>query len=185
MSMYYLMAQLPSLDGMGENAPPPITEERFEELCRRFLGRKAQRSLESLTLTPPRDFARSASPLINAWNAGERDLRLALGKARAERMKKTFDAGDADLPAGLLQTARTAAEMEDPMEAEKFLSRYRQDFLESLRPMDMFAEDAVFYYALKLKLLVRASRFDAAAGKAAYRNIYNSILNGDRLEVLS
>ena len=122
---------------------------------------------------------------INAWNAGERDLRLALGKARAERMKKIFDAGDADLPAGLLQTARTAAEMEDPMEAEKFLSRYRQDFLESLRPMDMFAEDAVFYYALKLKLLVRASRFDAAAGKAAYRNIYNSIINGDRLEVVS
>ena len=33
--------------------------------------------------------------------------------------------------------------------------------------------------------MLRASRFDTQAGKAAYQNIYSSILNGDRLEVLS
>lgn len=185
MSMYYLMAQLPSLDGIGENAPPPITEERFHELCHCFLGKKAQRNLDRLTLAPPRDFEKSESSLINAWNTAERDLRLALGKMRAEQMQKHFDAGDAVFPIGLLQAARTAVEMENPMEAEKFLNHYRLEFLETLRPMDMFSEDSVFYYGLKLKLILRASRFDTSAGKAAYRNIYSSILNGDRLEVLS
>ena len=29
MAAYYLVAQLPSLDGLGERAPLPITEERF------------------------------------------------------------------------------------------------------------------------------------------------------------
>ena len=185
MSLYYLMSQLPSLDGLGENAAPPITEERFLELCHRFLGKKAQRNLDRLTLSPPRDFEPSPSALINAWNAGERDLRLALSRVRAERMQKSFDTGGADLSIDLLQAARTAAEMGDPLEAEQFLNRYRLAFLETLRPMDLFAEDSVFYYGLKLKLMLRASRFDTQAGKAAYQNIYSSILNGDRLEVLS
>ena len=103
MSMYYLMAQLPSLDGIGENAPPPITEERFHELCHCFLGKKAQRNLDRLTLAPPRNFEKSGSSLINAWNTAERDLRLALGKMRAEQMQKNFDAGDAAFPVGILQ----------------------------------------------------------------------------------
>ena len=90
MSMYYLMAQLPSLDGIGENAPPPITEERFHELCHCFLGKKAQRNLNRLTLAPPRDFEKSGSSLINAWNTAERDLRLALGKCALSKCKKTL-----------------------------------------------------------------------------------------------
>ena len=43
MAEYYFMSQLPSLDGIGEQVPLPITEERFLELCHRFLGKKAQR----------------------------------------------------------------------------------------------------------------------------------------------
>ena len=71
-----------------------------------------------------------------------------------------------------------------PMEAEKFLNQYRMDFLESLRPMDTFCEDSVFYYGLKLKLMMRIRQFDEALGEAAYKEIYNSIMNGDRLEGL-
>ena len=40
MAEYYLISQLPSLDGISENTPLPITEERFTELCNRFLGEK-------------------------------------------------------------------------------------------------------------------------------------------------
>ena len=40
----------------------------------------------------------------------------------------------------------------------------------------------MFYYALKLKLILRISNFDAENGKTIYKNIYNSIINGDRLE---
>ena len=42
MAEYYLISQLPSLDGISENTPLPIDEERFFELCGQHLGKKAQ-----------------------------------------------------------------------------------------------------------------------------------------------
>ena len=59
MAAYYLIAQLPSLDGLGERAPLPITEERFLQLCQSFLSKKAQRGLRWLTLAPPRRLDRT------------------------------------------------------------------------------------------------------------------------------
>lgn len=184
MAEYYLISQLPSLDGISENMPLPITEERFLELCERFLGRKAQSEIKKLTLVPPPISEKSTSVLIQAWNDGERNLRLALGKARAEKMKKPFDTENTSFSLELMKAANTAVDLESPMEAEKFLSDYRLEFLEALRPMDTFSEDFVYYYGLKLKLILRIRQFDAKLGEAAYRNIYNSILNGDRLEAI-
>ncbi len=182
MAEYYLISQLPSLDGIGENMPLPITEERFLDLCNRFLGKKALNEIKKLTLSPERNYEKSDSALVEAWNEGERNLRLALAKVRADKMKKSFDAGNKNLPVGLVKAANEAAETESPLEAEKFLNLYRLKFLESLRPMDSFSDDFIFYYGLKLKLILRIRQFDADTGKNAYRNLYNSILNGDRSE---
>ncbi|MCH5317995.1 MAG: DUF2764 family protein [Eubacterium sp.] len=184
MAEYYLISQLPSLDGIGENMPLPITEERFLELCNSFLGKKAQNEMKNLTLLPPKSQEHSGSALLKAWNESERNLRLSLGKVRAEKMKKNFDAGNRILPMEYIKVASAAIEMDNPMEAEKFLNRYRLELLEALRPMNSFSEDFVFYYGLKLKLLLRIRQFDTDAGEAAYKNIYNSVLNGDRLEVI-
>ena len=184
MAEYYLISQLPSLDGISENTPLPITSERFSELCQRFLGKKAQGELEKLTLAPSRNAEKASSALIEKWNEGERNLRIALAKLRADKMNKSFEAETQSFPAGLLQAARTAVDFESPMEAEKFLNKYRLDFLETLRPMDSFSEEFVFYYGLKLKLIERIRKFDSESGEAAYRNIYSSIMNGDRSEVI-
>ena len=184
MAEYYLISQLPSLDGIGEITPLPITEERFTELCNRFLGDKEQSELKKLTLLPPKNYESSGSNLIDAWNESERNLRLALGKVRAERIKKPFDTENRILPVEYIKAASTAIEMENPMEAEKFLSRYRLEILETLRPMDSFSQDYIFYYGLRLKLILRIRQFETQAGEKAYRNIYNSILNGDRLEAI-
>ena len=184
MAEYYLISQLPSLDGINENAPLPINQERFEELCQRFLGKKAQTELKMLTLIPPMNPEKSSSALVEKWNEGESDLRLALAKLRADKMNKHFEVGNRSFSVGLMQAARSAVESESPMEAEKLLNRYRLDFLESLRPMDSFSEDFIFYYGLKLKLIERIRKFDSESGEAAYRNIYNSIMNGDRSEVI-
>lgn len=184
MAEYYLISQLPSLDGINENTPLPITSERFAELCRRFLGKKVQGESEKITLAPPRSPEKTASPLIEKWNEGERNLRLALAKLRADKLGKHFDSDNQSFSAGLLQAARTAVEIESPMEAEKFLNKYRLDFLETLRPMDSFSEEYVFYYGLKLRLIERIRKFDSESGEAAYRNIYGSIMNGDRSEVI-
>ena len=182
MAEYYFISQLPSLDGISENAPPPITEERFTELCNRFLGKKAQGAIKNLTLSPPKDYEASGSAFIDAWNESERNLRFALGKVRAEKMKKPFDTENKILPVEYIKAASVAAQMENPMEAEKYLNRYRLEILETLRPMDSFSEDYIFYYGLKLKLLLRIRQFDTKSGEEAYKNIYDSILNGDRLE---
>ncbi|HJB18953.1 MAG TPA: DUF2764 domain-containing protein [Candidatus Bariatricus faecipullorum] len=184
MAEYYLIAQLPSLDGLGDNMPIPITEERFLELCSRFLGKKAQDELGRISLVPSKDGEKTGSKLLKAWNERERSLRFALGKIRAEKMKKQFDTQDRIFPEELLQTARTAVEMESPMEAETFLNQYRLDFLETLRPVDTFALDYVFYYWIKLKLLLRIRQFDADEGRAAYNSIYRSIMSKDKQEVM-
>ena len=182
MAEYYLISQLPSLDGINENTPLPITEERFTELCDRFLGKRSQRAIKKLSLSPPKSSDSSGSVLIDAWNESERTLRFALGKARAEKMKKPFDTENRTFPVEYIKAASTATEIENPLEAEKYLNSYRMEILETLRPMDSFSEDYVFYYGLKLKLLLRIRQFDTKLGEKAYKKIYNSILNGDKME---
>lgn len=183
MAEYYLISQLPSLDGLSENMPVPITEERFFDVCNRILGKKAQEELSKVSLVPPRTYEPTSSSVMEAWNLGEQNLRLALGKVRADKLGKQFDTGNRTFTADLMQTVREAVEMDSPLEAEKALNRYRMGFLETLRPMDMFSEEFVFYYCLKLKLILRMRQFKAENGKSAYRNIYDSIMNGE-LEVI-
>ena len=182
MAEYYLISQLPSLDAVNDNTPVPITEERFTELCSRFLGQKAMRELEKLTLIPPSDAEKSRFSIVDEWNEGERNLRLALCKVRADRMNKAFDLKNKFIPSELYKVAASAAEAENPLEAERHLLNYRLSFLETLRPSDSFSESFIFYYALKLKLILRIRDFDKKSGEAAYKNIYDSILNGSRME---
>lgn len=177
MAEYYLISQLPSLDGIGENSPVPITEERFMELCEGSLKKKALSELKNIKLIPTIDAEKSHSSLVENWNNGERNLRFALAKIRAERMNKSFDLGNKHLPAELFKVAGDVMEIKNPLEAEKFLLQYRLRFLETIRPMDNFSEDFIFYYGLKLKLILRIRQFDTQVGEATYKNIYNSILN--------
>ncbi len=184
MSEYYLISQLPSLDGISENMSLPITEERFFELCNQVAGKRIQNEINKMTILPSKNYEKSSSSLIEKWNNGERNLRLALAKVRADKMKKSFDAENIPLSNELIKTANTAVEIESPLEAERFLNNYRLEFLESLRPMDNFSEEFVYYYGLKLKLISHIKQFDTNAGEIAYKNIYNSIMNGDRLEAI-
>ena len=182
MAEYYLISQLPSLDALNDGTPVPITEERFLELCNRFLGKKALNELKKLTLLPPKNSFETPSSLIDRWNECERSLRLALGKVRAERMNRNFDVGERIIPSEHVRAASTAIEMDNPMEAEKYLNGYRLEILETMRPMDSFSEDYLYYYGIKLKLILRIRGFDVDAGEEAYRNIYSSVISGDGLE---
>lgn len=184
MAEYYLISQLPSLDAVGEHTPMPIDEERFLELCRRHLKKKIRKDIEELTITPPLSRGESCSALLDAWYEGEKNLRLALGVVRAERMNKSFDTEDNSLPEELIKVAGEAAGAENPLEAERFLLSFRLKFLESLRPMDTFSDDFLFYYGIKLKLMTRMKAFDKKLGETAYRDIYDSVLNGVRTEAI-
>lgn len=182
MSNYYLVAQLPSLDGISESTSLPINEEQFTDLCNRFASKRLQEALKKLTLSPSRFNEYSGSVFIDEWNDSERNLRFALGKVRAEKMNKVFDTENRILSVDYIKVASSAIEIKDPMEAEKYLNKYRLAILEGLRPLDCFSEDYILYYGLKLKLLLRIKQFDATSGEKAYKNIYYSILNGDSME---
>ena len=184
MAEYYLISQLPSLDSINENTPLPITSERFMELCQRFLNKKTFSELEKLTLLPPRNSEKSTSSLIKSWNDAERNLRLILAKTRAEKLNKQFDTQNQAFSPTLIQAARTAVEFDNPMEAEIFLNKYRLELLETLRPTDSFSVEYIFYYGMKLKLIERIKKFDTISGENAYRNIYSSIMNNERSEVI-
>ncbi len=182
MSQYYLMSQLPSLDGLADTVPLPITEERFLELCSRFLPTKTFEVIKNLTLIPPFSFTPTGYNLIDEWYQNERNLRLALAKVRANKLNKNFQNDGGFIRSEFLQIAQTAQESENPLEAERFLDRYRAEMLEQLRPMDAFSTDAVFYYGLKLKLVSRIRLFDSEKGQKAYQEIYNSIISSDEKE---
>ena len=165
MNQYYLIAQLPSLEIAGETTALPITEERFYELCKSNLGKKAWNALCGLTLVPKRQNKRSGYPFIDRWNEWEISLRLALAGARAEKMKKPYEGERKVFSDKLLQTVHQAVEMDDPLEAERYLTRVRLDVLETL------------------KLILRLQRFDKGRGQSAYRKIYSSIMYGGDQEV--
>ena len=184
MAEYYFISQLPSLDGISDNSTIPITEQQFLELCESFLGEKLLREVKNLTLVPQKYFDESSFELINKWNKAERDLRFALAFTRAEKMNKLFDLKNIILTSDLLKVSSIAVNMDNPLEAENFLFKYRLAFLETLRPMDVFSADYILYYGLKLKLISKIRQFDFKVGEQAYKNIYDSILCGDRLGAL-
>ena len=112
-------------------------------------------------------------------------MTIPLCKVLKKRFSVTvtaFDLQNRTLSTELSRAAGVAIEIENPIEAEKYLQSYRLSLLEALRPTDGFSEDYIFYYALKLKLILRIRQFDTKLGEDAYKNIYNSILIGDSLE---
>lgn len=175
MAEYYLVSQLPSLDGLSENSPLPITEEQFDELCERFLDKKSRNEMKNIVLVPPRDTVSCGSSIIDSWLLAEKLLRLALAKARAEKMKKYYDIADVQFPPEYIKTAMAATEIENPLEAEIFLNSFRLTILEGMRPSNSFSKEYVFYYAIKLKILNRIRCFDKNIGETAYKNIYSSV----------
>ncbi len=176
-NQYYLMAQLPAFS-INAGAVLPFGEEYFIELCSRFLDDKSLKLLRTLSLEPPRSTIRTPSALVNDWYSWERSVRLALGQIRAAKLKKDFSLSmdETSFPPEVISTARTASGFDNPLEAEEFLNEERLNALNNLSPTDMFSLDAVFAYALKLKLALRIKKFNEENGMESYRKIYDTIL---------
>jgi hypothetical protein len=66
--------------------------------------------------------------------------------------------------------------MDSPLAAEQILNEFRTDFLNRISPVNSFSTEAVYVYALKLRLAERIRKFNDEAGMASYRTIYDSIL---------
>lgn len=175
---YYLVSQLPAFS-INQNAPLPVTEEYFLELCSRFMNKKAVKVLKNLSLEPSRQVESTGFAVLDKWYAYERSLRIALAYLRAQKMKKDF-VDPTNLLSGvspeIMQCARTAIAFESPLEAEDYLDQSRIDYLTNILPYDNFSDEAVIAYGLKLKLANRVKKFNEEAGMASYRKIYDRIL---------
>lgn len=173
---YYLIAQLPDISFLGENQVLPITEKYYRDLCARFLEKDKLHILENLFLEAPKSLESTGSQFLDRWYENERYLRYALAQIRAQKLKK--DVGNIPVlcPADIMQTAKTAVGMDSPLSAEQFLYEYRLKVLDELKPIDLFSEDAVFAYGIRLMLIQRMKQFDKARGADSYHKIYDSIL---------
>ncbi len=182
---YYLMAQLPTL---SETAAPDISYKDFLSLAGRFLSAGDMKTLGSLSLIPPKEGARrTGSAVIDSWYQYERALRFSLARARAAKLKRDAQAGNAELDSsfvseaialsfGAASAAKAAVEMDSPLEAELSLDRARFACARDLSAGHFYDSEAVFAYALMLLIRERSSAFSAEAGRAEYTRIYNSIL---------
>ena len=181
-SYYYLIAQLPYLI-YGQGAS--ISSEHFKELCREQLGSKDLALLDfcSLDPAPEQGYARQAVPVssdfINSWRNWERALRLHLAKFRAQNLKRDNGAPVAPPqdPLDAASVAKTAMTMDSPLEAEMYLDRARWDAIDALEGLDIFGQNAIFTYLLKLYLIERYSMFKEEDGFAEYKLLYASIIN--------
>ena len=176
MSLYYLMPQLPHFSP-SQSTPLPITEDYFLELVRRCLSKSDYERVKKVSLVPDKKKTDTHSSFLSAYYAWERELRYVLGEIRGQKLKKTFSIpNDLTQSFHILTIARTATGFESPLEAEQYLNEQRYAVIKELRPMNYFSLDSVFAYALQLKLALRIKQFDAEAGKAEYRYMYDTIL---------
>ena len=182
---YYLMAQLPTL---SDSAAPGISYKDFLSLAERFLSAGDIKTLNELSLIPPKEGAKkTGSAVIDSWYQYERALRFSLARARAAKLKRDSLAGNAGLDSsfvseaiaasfGASAAAKAAVEIDSPMEAELSLDKARFAFARDLGTGHFYDSEAVFAYALMLLIKERSACFSAEAGKAEYMRIYNSIL---------
>lgn len=175
----YLISQLPDILGGGQKSNLPITETYYRDLCSRFLTKEQNAIVENMGLSAPKDVCDTGSEFLNKWYENERALRFALAIVRAGRLKKEVPNIPVSITQDIMQAARTAVGMEDPLKAEEFLYNYRMGYLNSIQPLDYFGVDNVFAYGVRLMLLIRIKQFDKERGEASYHKIYDTILRGD------
>jgi hypothetical protein len=177
-SYYYLMAQLP---GIRPGFQSSLSYDAFAEMSSRFLSPGDLEILNRLSLEPPRDVFPSGSAVVDGWFAFERSLRLSLQRVRAAKLSRGVTVSSEDDSSVYAESetaaiARAAVELDNPLDAERYLDMARLDRIQSLSSLNNFDSDAVFAYGLALLLNERSLRFSAATGRASYTTIYNNIL---------
>ena len=189
-SYYYLAAQLPHLV-VGQNVP--MSSGAFKELAQEHMISSEAAILDYCTLDPDPDpdtgnieegatYSRSAprtpSKFVNDWKEWERTLRLNLAKNRAQKFKREggIPAEVPDYPYDAVTAAKIAITYESPLEAEIFLDKARWSAIESFEGLNIFSENAIYAYLLKLLLMERREAFNTEEGFTEYKGLYAAIL---------
>ena len=174
---YYFIATLPSIS-YGDK--PPMSSEEFKAECGNHLHPDDMALLEFCCYDPKlavETVKPTGSDFIDAFLLRERALILNLSFSRGARLKRP--AGE-DPPQDMPRTAARAKavfEMDDPLEATISMDQSRWHTLDDMLGIDPFGANNLFTYFLKLQLMERRQLFNAEKGSAAYRGLYDTILN--------
>jgi len=146
----YIVTSLPYLDFTG---PPSMSPAAFVDYCEGLL---APADHEALRRVVAGDLGAVQHPAMQRYAARETQLRNAVAKIRAaragadaERALREHPGWDISVEEGAVQ----AMAMPDPLERERALDRIRWRMLDELALMPAFGVQAVYAYALKLRLL--------------------------------
>lgn len=176
---YYLVSQLPDISACTQSSALPITQKYYRDLCSRFLDTKSMATLDNLSIEAPREIVSTGSVFLDKWYEYDRCLRFALAQVRAAKLKKDIGMLPVSCTQDIVQTARTAVNMDSPLSAEMFLYEQKLAVLNALQPLDNFSVDYVFCYGIRLILLERMKKFDKERGTDSYHQIYDKILSGE------
>jgi hypothetical protein len=174
---YYFVASLSPVS-YGDN--PPVSSGDFREHCYTVLEDNDAALLPYCRYDPRLavETAQSTgSDFIDRFLARERTLVMNLASLRAGRLKRPSPEDPPHDAPGAEAAAKEAFEMHDPLEAEISMDKSRWNSLDAMVGVDTFKVNTIFAYLLKLQLLERRQRFDAERGTAAYRKLYDEILN--------
>ena len=174
---YYFVASLPHIN-YGDK--PPFSSGEFREQCMSNLKSGDSALIRYCSFDPKlavETIEKTGSTFIDMFMLRERTMNLTLASLRAARFKRPFSE---DVPRDMPRSealAKAAFEMEDPLDAELSIDRARWGVLDEMLGLDFFGVNRVYAYLLKLILLERKQRLDTEKGSAAYRELYDTILN--------
>lgn len=177
-SYYYVMAQLPSLSLQSDL---PFSYKEFLDMISGLIPVKDKNILLSITLEPEKTASKTGSSFLDAWYAYERGLRFSLEKLRSENLNwkssESFEGRVAISEAlDTVMVARKAMAIDDPLKASHFLNLARFSAAEQLSGLHSFDREALFAYAVMLRLKEEVSFYNKTAGRSEYDTIYKQIL---------
>lgn len=163
MSLYYLLASLPTLTF---DATPSLSAAAFLEACRAQLGEADAEAADALFHGAP-----SSHPFAAAWRDKEAILRNAVARERARaagldatRWLRPTDGCDTQIES----LVEDAFQEGDPLKKEKALDQARWTAAEELQGPDPLSVKVALAYAVKLAILARWSARRADRGHKVF-----------------
>ena len=172
---YYFVASLPHIN-YGDK--PPVSSQEFKEQCANFLSKHDMTLIQYCRYDARLAVETTAtgSVFIDTILLRERSLNLTLASLRAARLNRPSPGEPPhDVPRAEA-VAKTAFDMEDPLDAALFIDRARWGVLEEMVGINYFSVNNIFAYFMKIQLLERKQLFDIQKGSQSYRDLYNAIL---------
>ena len=164
-SYYYLMSSLPDLSA---DAEAPIGYEDFLNMCESNVSDGTLDQLRQLTPSQP------AGCIASEWTAFCGVLNKELNSQRSARLGKPYPQGYEKEPEASAAAAAALA-ARNPLEAEKIILKFQFEQLDRILGLHMFDEEALFCYAMKLRLLERAGRFEHDKGKKEFTKLFEQV----------